>query len=361
MRTTSLVSLLAFAGACTGSVAVLRPAVAPAPLSLCEGAPVVLAGEARGQGAAPSRCRDTVEVTYLGVSGFLIRAGGRTLLTAPSITHPRLSVVVSGWTIRPDTALVDRALDGLSLDSAAAVLVGHAHYDHLLDVPYVARRHAPRATIYGGPTVRRLLQGDSALRVAGRVRSVSGAEVGTTTRAGRWIDLPGGGIRVMALESSHAPNWLAFTLAPGGAERDAERLPRSAWGWKLGEPYAWLIDVMAADSTPAFRILFQDAAAEPRYAGLPPFADPRDRRPVDLAIVAAGNFGKADDYPTAHLQALMPRHVLVGHWEDFFRSPAAPRRAIPLTRTDELARRLDAVVPGRWTTLDVRGRLRIAY
>src|SRR5690554_4524019 len=35
---------------------------------------------------------------------------------------------------------------------AQIILVGHAHYDHLLDVPYVMQKHAPKAQLYGSQT-----------------------------------------------------------------------------------------------------------------------------------------------------------------------------------------------------------------
>ena len=89
--------------------------------------------------------------------------------------------------IHPDTLEIERLLPR-SADSASLLLVGHGHYDHLLDVPYVAAHRATRATIYGGPTVRHMLMGDSTLRAnPGRVGAVDRAEAGTVDRAGRWF------------------------------------------------------------------------------------------------------------------------------------------------------------------------------
>jgi L-ascorbate metabolism protein UlaG (beta-lactamase superfamily) len=37
------------------------------------------------------------------------------------------------------------------------LLVGHAHYDHLLDVPRILQTHAPQAKVYGSKTMGHIL------------------------------------------------------------------------------------------------------------------------------------------------------------------------------------------------------------
>jgi beta-lactamase family protein len=294
-------------------------------------------------------CRDSIEVTYLGVSGFVIRTRGSALLTGPSITHRSLVPIVLGLTIRADTALVDRRLAATPLADVAAILIGHSHYDHLLDVPYIARVKAPRAQIIGSATTKHILAGDSVLARGARVTSV-GDSAGTPSRAGKWIYVDSARFRVMALESSHARNLWLFTWAPGKAERNYEHLPRSAWGWRMGEVYSYIIDVLDSDSTPRFRIFYQDAASQPEHVMLPRL-DGRDRHAVDLAIVCIGNYGKVRGYPDDLIAAQHPRWVILGHWENFFRSPYDSVRVVPRTNTAELAKRLAAAQGERWTTL----------
>ncbi|HYD51652.1 MAG TPA: MBL fold metallo-hydrolase [Gemmatimonadaceae bacterium] len=321
----------------------LHTTPAPPPMSLC----------------ASTACADTLRLTFLGVGGFLFERGERSLLTAPSFTNPGLLHVAFGLRVRSDSALVARRLalvDSAALARASAILVGHGHYDHLLDVPLVARRHAPRATVYGGRTVANILAG--AALDSSRVRMIVRDDLGDPTRVGRWFHVPG--YRFMALESEHPPNVAGVTFAPGRVWTPLRGLPRAAHDYKLGEPYAYLIDVLRADSTPALRILYHDAAASPDLAHLPPFAGP-DVRPVDLLIVTAGNFDAVPDYPSAHLRTLQPKLTIVAHWEDFFRSAERPLRAIPLLRSDVLAKRLEQHAPGRWITPEPMATLTIAY
>lgn len=75
-----------------------------------------------------------------------------------------------------------------------------------------------------------------------------------------------------------------------------------------------------------------------------------DERPVDVAIICAGNYGYATGYPTALLRALKPKHVIVGHWEDVFRPPLPVYQAIRLTDTYRLAARIREYQQSAWVT-----------
>ena len=99
------------------------------------------------RGCAPKECGDASEVisvTYLGTSGIVVEHGNHALLTATFFSNPRLAGRANGFQwlqggprIAPDTPIIERLLPR-SADRALAILVGHGHYDHLLDVPYIA-------------------------------------------------------------------------------------------------------------------------------------------------------------------------------------------------------------------------------
>jgi hypothetical protein len=153
----------------------------------------------------------------------------------------------------------------------------------------------------------------------------------------------------MAFASSHPHNFLFFTFAPGRVTEDRTSLPRSAWGWKLGETYAYLIDFIRSDSTPVFRVFYHDAPFIPPATTLEGL-DAKDAHPVNVAIICAGNFDKVRGYPHAALANLHPERVIVGHWDDFFHQWSAEPPVLRLSDTRELAARLESSVPGRWVT-----------
>lgn len=303
-----------------------------------------------------------VAVTYLGVSGFLIEARGRALLTGPSFTNPSLDSVTPTkyrWfrgrapTIRSDTPLIDRLLPSAA-DKASMILVGHGHYDHLLDVPHIANTRARDAEILGGPTVRHMLMGDAALRAsASRLVAISGNDVGRVDRVGRWFTSKDRTFRVMALEADHARTLNLFQhwgvrFAEGTLDRDLTELPRRAEDWKLGEPYSYLIDVLDDDGAPVFRIYYQDA---PNTAplGFPP-ASLGGRR-VDLAILCVATARNVDPAaPDSLLKVLRPRYAIAAHWESFFRPQTLPIYLNPASDVDAFNVSLMKSMPadGQW-------------
>ena len=324
--------------------------------------------------AAGVRCEDVVEITYLGVAGFLIRHGGTLVLTAPSFTNPPLEEVAPAYfrvfrraapRIHPDTLAIERLLPAAA-DSASLLLVGHGHYDHLLDVPYVATRRAVRATLYSGPSVRHMLMGDSVLRAhPERVVAVDSADAGSATRAGRWFYDADSSVRVMALVADHAPTLRLFRqgqmFAAGVVREDRSSLPARAGDWKLGEPYSYLIDFLApGTTTPRFRVYFQDAPNTPPL-GFPP-RELLAEKGVDVALLCVATSRNVAHAPDSLLALLRPRYVVAGHWESFFRQQTLPLALNPASDVDAFMKALSNELPAEsgWTMPIPRTTVRVA-
>jgi L-ascorbate metabolism protein UlaG (beta-lactamase superfamily) len=349
------VAVLAFSclalGGCTGAIAHLHP---------FDGT--------RSVGCSDPRSDEVLDLTYMGVGGFLIRWRGHTIVTAPFYSNPGLLQVGLGLPIEPNTTRIDTHLP--PFDQVEAILVGHAHYDHLMDAVYVAETYAPHAVIYGNETMAHILASRDGLH--GRVVALD-KQAGDWWQPGRWQSVAGGAIRFMALRSEHAPHVLGIKLFGGSIDQDQERLPRTAYGWKEGQTFAFLIDFLDADGHVRLRLHYQDAASNPPAGFVPPpdsgdssgLAWPSDPtgsspdaqtaaggQPVDVAILCVASFGQVDDYPEAIVRQLQPQTVVLGHWENFFRSPDLPLEAVPLTDTKTFALRLTDALPvgARWYT-----------
>ena len=87
---------------------------------------------------------------WLGVAGFEFKCNAHTLLVDPFLTRPALKYVISGR-VKPDQEMLLKVIH-----SAEDILVTHAHYDHLMDVPEISRRTG--ATVYGSPNVCQILR-----------------------------------------------------------------------------------------------------------------------------------------------------------------------------------------------------------
>ncbi len=323
-----------------------------------------LASGPNAVGCQQPACGDStrlITVTFLGVAGLLVEHGGHVLLTGPFFSNPSLAKVRprvsrllrSTPRILPDTLAIQSLLPR-SADAATTILIGHGHYDHLMDVPYIATRRATSSRIYGGPTVRHMLMGDSALRSGGgsRVVAIPTTAAGTREHRGRWYYSDDTAFRFMALTASHAPTFRAwkasYIFSAGSLDADRDTLPRTAAEWKLGEPYAYIIDVLApATRAPVFRIYFQDAPSAPPL-GFPPDELLAEWR-VDLAVLCAATSSNISNVPDSLLTVLKPSEVIVAHWEDFFRSQTLPFQLSPGTNLPAFTKSLNRSLRGtRW-------------
>ena len=90
---------------------------------------------------------------------------------------------------------MDRLLP--TVEDVEMVLVGHSHYDHLLDVPYVMQKYAMNAVVYGSKTMGHIM---AAAVDKSRIITVdTHAAKGRTP--GQWIYNQGRTIRFMAIAS----------------------------------------------------------------------------------------------------------------------------------------------------------------
>lgn len=274
-----------------------------------------------------------VEMTYLGVGGWLIRKGESAVLTAPLFSNP--SLLDAGlMPIEADPDRIDARLPDVS--DVRAILVGHGHYDHLMDVPWVAEHRAPGALIYGNQTVAHQL---APFGLTDRVRVVTDS-AGDVEHPGRWLDVAPG-VRVMPLTSDHAPHLAGMTLYSGVRTRPMTEKPRSAEEWLDGETLAYLIDLLNADGTVGLRIYYQDAVASPPFGLVP--GELSDS--VDVAIVVPATYAEVYWHPEAILDNTTPRHVLLAHWENFFLAPSRTVEPVPFTLLPDFVARLKRALP----------------
>ena len=253
-----------------------------------------------------------VELTYLGVGGWIMEWRGTQVLAAPLFSNPAFTRT-GVLSIRSDTAVVDRWMAPYDVSEAAAIL--------------------------GSRTVKNLLGTWSG--VSDRVVLVDSL-AGNLERVGGWIPL-GDAVRVMPLDSHHAPHFQGVTLYSGTADVPRHEEPATADEWLDGPSYAFLVDFLHPDGSVALRLYYQDAVpAAP--AGLAPEALMAER-PVDAAILVPATFDQVDWFPEAFIENLTPRWVLLGHWENFFRRPESRTRSIRYSDVryfeDRLARAFD--------------------
>lgn len=271
-----------------------------------------------------TKAGDFVDVRYLGVGGVLLSRGSDVILTAPLYSNPSLVEFAADHQIRSDPTLIER-LFPLAGRAARAILVGHSHYDHLMDVPYVALNLATSADVYGSQTTVNLLHEISGKLAPRQVIALDqDAFDPWSGKPGRWQPITKT-LRVMAIRSEHSDQFelkmlglkMAFHTARGLQDKPLAELPKRASEWAEGGVFAYLIDFLDERGVPVFRVYYQDSGTNWNI-GLPS-ATLLDGKNVDLALICVGGeFKRLRGHPEHLIRVLKPRFALLIHWEDFF-------------------------------------------
>jgi|GEM_PF-1016942 len=281
---------------------------------------------------------DQVVVRYLGAGGLYVGWRGKAVLLGPFFSNPSELRVIAGH-VRPKEGMICDALKGLPVERVGAILAGHSHYDHIGDLPVIARKHTTGASLVLNRS------GVAALNaypdLLERTRDLESIE-------GRWTALEDAGgsalpFRLLALPSDHAPHAAGLLVMDGETRPLPKEFPETRyWKLKTGRTYAFVLDLLGEEDEGgeeneegvphvAFRILYQDAASTGLAAALP--AALADGVPVDLAVLCMPSAHLVPPYPARVLAASSPAHALIIHYESFFRSWGRSAPFVPfLTR-----------------------------
>ncbi|KQX41721.1 MBL fold metallo-hydrolase [Streptomyces anulatus] len=286
-----------------GRRAVLRGAAvgAAAPL-LAATADATATAAQRGAPAAGS-----ASFRWLGTSGWRIDVGGRTVLFDPYITRFRTGLFDGG--LEPGTKLrSDPGLVREHVGRPEIVLVSHAHWDHIADVPHIAKSTGAR--VVGTETTFHLLV---AFGVdPGQISVVKGGEV---------LDFDG--ITVQVVPSLHSRNKRHSYFAPGTLNAPPAAAPRTISDLPEGDTLAF--QVTAGNDGPSAFLMGASDFSEQAVQGLRP----------DLAMVAVPAGNAVFRYTSRLLRALdRPGVVVPVHWDNFEEPLSEPPRRDPVMDLD---------------------------
>src|SRR5690554_543563 len=285
----------------------------------------------------------TLDIQYLGVGGHRLQVGDEIILTAPSFTNPNFLLTVPFMPLCSDPQRIDELMPESA--SAQMLLVGHAHYDHLLDVPHVLLKHAPEAHLYGSQTTINTVSG---VIPAARMTALD-TSMGSREQPGQWHYSRSGRSRIMGLKSSHAPHFMGIKLMQGRYDEPQKKLPWHSFGWKEGQTLAYLIDFLDEQQQPVYRVFYQDSASAETDGVVPELADGKD---IDVAIICPASFAQVEQYPESIIHNTRARHFILGHWEDFFgNDPRGQQKFVRAADQEAFIERLSAALPEHslWT------------
>ena len=100
--------------------------------------------------AAPLPLPQGLELTWIGTAGFRLAYQGVVIWIDPYVTRLSLADLLRRRVVPPAQEAIGRWID-----RADAILVGHTHFDHALDVPAIARRTGCK--VYGSKSLANLM------------------------------------------------------------------------------------------------------------------------------------------------------------------------------------------------------------
>lgn len=231
-----------------------------------------------------------VSFRWLGVAGLEFVVDGYTLLVDPFFTRPSRRALLTAARVRTDEALAEQ-----HAPRADAVLVTHPHYDHIMDVPAIARRTG--AVVYGSPNACALLA----------VSGITGDQA-RVIHSGDRLSL--GPFAVEVFPARHAPIPAARLFngpLPGNL-----RLPLRLSDYRMDHAYSFRIQ--AGEES----LLIGNHPAPAGALFLIPFQTPSRMKEILLGV--------------------SPRRIILIHWEDFNRPVTHPLVPMLLTHAQGLPR-----------------------
>jgi L-ascorbate metabolism protein UlaG (beta-lactamase superfamily) len=254
------------------------------------------------------RCRPQglpVRVRWLGTAGFALEHDGFVLLIDPYVTRASLAKLCVSR-LKSDYKLIQRFVP-----RADAVVVGHSHFDHVLDVPAIAA--ITGAKVYESESVVSLCK-------ARGIGNDSLCDIGKASR-GRVFETQIGPFQLRFVPSIHSSLLLHSVPFPGEISA-ISTLPSRLYQYRCGSVYCFDIRV-------AGRRIYHLGSAELLEMHT-------DGSVVDLLLLCAAGWRSTSHFVPRVLRALAPRKVILSHWDDFTRPLDKPVRRLPFVELEKL-------------------------
>ncbi|GAA2822064.1 MBL fold metallo-hydrolase [Kribbella solani] len=230
--------------------------------------------------------KEPVELTWFGTHAWQIRCGQSVVLTDPWLTRFKTGTFTpEGADPKTELVIKPEVIDR-HLGTADAILVHHGHYDHMADVPYVARK--TQATVLCTETHANLLR---AMKTPDELLS--------PVRGGEY--LPFDGFTIEVFPSLHSCGGKRHTYAYPGYRYEVPPRPRVIEDLVEGGTLAFVITIGGV------RILSLSTAN----------FDPNALRGLQVDVIFAAPGGEPG-ITDRLLRTIKPvRKVIATHWDDF--------------------------------------------
>ena len=241
---------------------------------------------------APNPADALIRLRYHGTAGFTISGGQTNIVLDPFVSRP--SLLQTGFQrLIPNKARIEEVFP-----RADAVLVGHAHHDHILDAPHVCA--STGATFVGSQD-------------AAYVAQAAGLPANQICVTHGECDLQFGAATVRAIPSRHGKVYFRTPL-PGSIDAPPPWPPR-LWDLPHGAVLNWHVELNG------IKVVHVDSA------------DVLDEELVghkaDVVCLCAIGRQHRPGYVASVVKALQPKWIVPCHWDWFFTPWGQPPKLLP--------------------------------
>lgn len=256
-----------------------------------------------------------VDVRWLGAAGLEFTHDGRTILIDPYYTRSGKREAFFGRP-RPSVEKIDRHLAELPA-KLSAVIVGHTHFDHALDIHEVSKR-------YDGPLI-----GSRSLETLMRLHGTPGRT--RVCDGGERVELPGGDVVTM-IRSQHG--LVVFGRVPYPGEIDPRaRLPMKASEYRHGTVFMPKLEMGGITFMQCGSANYLDA----NITG----------QTCDVLFMCVPGWKKIPGYTSHLVEVLAPKVIVPFHFDDLSAAMPPNRKApkLPFQSMDAFRARVMQSAP----------------
>ncbi len=254
-----------------------------------------------------------LEIVWLGVSGYRLTYEGVSLFIDPYLSRVPLRSFLLRRRALPDPAMIERYAQAPG--EVAGILVGHTHFDHAVDAPFLARRFGTRA--YGSASLAHLMRLHGLGELAAEVAPHRPYELGPFV--------------VRFVPSRHS-KLLFGRKVPMDGELTCDHLHGlSPTSYKCGDVYGIRIDVAGTS-------LYHQGSANLDDGELA-------NDPVDLFLAGVAGRSVTPHYWERILPKLDPGVVVPTHYDNFFSPLGKPQDYALRVRLAEVPGEVERVAP----------------
>lgn len=277
---------------------------------------------------------EKLSVEFNGVACFYFKYKDQAILTDPFMTNPSALKVGLGKLIT-DEELLNSFQPKMS--DIKLISVAHAHYDHIMDLPYYLKRMENNVPVVGDINTFKMVKAGN---FENPVFDISKQKANVENK-GEWFYTADKKIRVLAVKSYHLPHIFCIKLYHGEIKKELKEFPKKSKHFMESETMAYIYDFLDDDGKPEKRIYFSSSCAAYSDGYFP--KEILEEKSVDLAILPLALSKKAQGFPEDIINFLQPKDIIFCHWENFFRDRTKPLKPVSMSNIPKMLEKINTL------------------